>query len=221
MIVNLLMRFFGVVADRRAWLGVIYMALAFPLGLFYFIYLITGWSLGVGTLILWIGAIVLLLVIGLSFLLSLLERQQTIWLLEKPVGPTWAHSLEGLGFWRRLGELLKNRVTWTGMLFQLLKFPFGVAAFVFLVTTSAIGGALLLAPFYYRFDPLNFDLYYVYWSADTLGKSLLCSVVGLLLLIVTLHVIKGVSWLWGELAAVMLGRSKKEIQPEQATAQPA
>lgn len=211
---NLLTRFFGVVADRRAWLGLIYMAFAFPLGLFYFVYLVTGWSLGVGTLIIWIGALILLLVVGLSFALSLLERQQTIWLLQTPVGPTWAHSLEGMGFWRRLGELLKNRVTWTGMLFQLLKFPFGLAAFVFVVTAFAISGALLLAPFFYRISPVEFDFVFAYWSADTFGKAILCSLIGLLLLIVSLHIVKGVSWLWGHLAAVMLGRGETETGPE-------
>jgi len=201
--------FFGVLADRRAWLGLLYLAIAFPLGVFYFIYLVAGWSLGVGTLIIWIGAIVLLGVIGLSFALSLLERVQTIWLLETPVGPAWPHSLEGLGFWRRVGELLKNRVTWTGMLFQLLKFPFGLAAFVFVVTAFLLSGALLCAPFYYRWSPVQLDFYYLYWNADTLGEALLCFLIGLLLLIVSLHVVKGVSWLWGRLAALMLGRSRQ------------
>lgn len=223
MTTNPLIAFFGVVVDRRAWLGLIYLAFAFPLGLAYFIYLVVGWSLGVGTLIIWVGALILLAVIALSFALSLLERQQTIWLLETPVGPTWSHSLEGLGFWRRLGELLKNRVTWTGMLFQLIKFPFGVAAFVFLVTTFALGGALLVAPFYYRWSPLEFDFLYAYWSADTLWEALLCSLIGLLLLIVGLHIVKGVSWLWGRLAALMLGRKLEEesVPPISAQPQPA
>jgi hypothetical protein len=217
---NPLTAFFGVVADRRAWLGLIYLAFAFPLGLLYFIYLVVGWSLGVGTLILWVGAVILLAVIALSFALSLLERQQAIWLLDTPVGPAWSHSLEGLGFWRRLGELLKNRVTWTGMLFQLLKFPFGLAAFVFLVTTFALGGALLAAPIYYRWSPLEFDLYYAYWSADTLAEALLCSLAGLLLLVVSLHVVKGVSWVWGRLAALMLGWKRGNEGASPVSAEP-
>jgi hypothetical protein len=33
--------------------------LAFPLGVVYFVFLVTGFSLGIGTLIIWIGMIIL------------------------------------------------------------------------------------------------------------------------------------------------------------------
>lgn len=199
---NPLAAFFGVVIDRRPWLGLVYLLLAFPLGIAYFVLLVTGWSLGLGTLILWIGAIVLLGLIAFSFVLSLFERLQTVWLLSTPVGPAWQRPLAGLGFWARLKALLANRVTWTGMLFQLLKFPFGVAAFVFVVTAFSLSGALLAAPIYYSGSPPDF----FWWVADTLPEALLCSLAGALLLVVSLHAVKGIAWAWGRLAALMLGR---------------
>jgi hypothetical protein len=57
-------RFFGVILRGQTYLNALYVFLAFPLGLFYFIFLVTGLSLGVGLAILWIGLIILLAMIA-------------------------------------------------------------------------------------------------------------------------------------------------------------
>ncbi len=44
-------RFFGVVARGQSYLNMIYLLLAFPLGVCYFVFLVTGLSLGIGLLI--------------------------------------------------------------------------------------------------------------------------------------------------------------------------
>ncbi len=56
--------FFGVVARPRTWLNILFQWLAFPLGLFYFICLVTGLSLGIGLVIIWVGIPILLIVTG-------------------------------------------------------------------------------------------------------------------------------------------------------------
>lgn len=93
-----------------------------------------------------------------------------------------------------------DRRPWLGLIYMLLAFPFGVGAFVFVVTTFTVGGALLAAPVYYSWSPPNLG----WWVADTLPEALLCSLVGALLLIVSLHVVKGIAWLWGRLSEIML-----------------
>jgi hypothetical protein len=50
-----LMRYFGVVAREETYLNLIYLMLAFPLSIVYFTFLVTGLSVGFGTLIIWIG----------------------------------------------------------------------------------------------------------------------------------------------------------------------
>lgn len=205
--------FFGVLADRRAYLGLLYLLLTLPLGLSYFVFLVTGVSLGLGLFILWIGAALLLGVIAGSFGLSLFERLQATWLLEAELGPTWQYPIENLGFWARIKALLANRVTWTGMLFQFLKFPLGLACFVFLVVTFSLSGVLVAAPFYYRISPPTFGWATYAWQADTLLRALGCSLVGVVLLIGVLHAVKGLAFLWGKWAELMLGR-KQESVPE-------
>ena len=61
--------FFGVVTRGRSYLNVLYLFIAFPLGVAYFVFLSIGWSLSLGLILLWIGLLVLLAVLGLSWLL--------------------------------------------------------------------------------------------------------------------------------------------------------
>ena len=64
----------GVAVDPRSYVNIFYLLLSFPLGLFYFVFLVTGISLGVGLTIIWVGIPILLLVLGGSWLLCKLER---------------------------------------------------------------------------------------------------------------------------------------------------
>lgn len=192
---------FGVLADGRSYLNVLYLLLAFPLGIAYFVFLITGLSLGLGLLIIWIGVLVLALVFLGSWGLAAFERQQAIWLLRAEIGPTWT-AVTGRGFWPNTRAFLEHKVTWTGPIFLFLKFPLGVASFVFTVVSLTLSLTLLLAPLYYRVSPP--DLYW--WVADTLPEALLCSLVGFLLFVASLHLLNALAWVWRELAVLLLGR---------------
>ena len=61
-----LRRYFGVVAREETYLNLIYLVLAFPLGTVYFVFLVTGISVGIGTAIIWIGIPILLAVFAAS-----------------------------------------------------------------------------------------------------------------------------------------------------------
>jgi hypothetical protein len=197
--------FFGVVARGRSYLNILYLLLAFPLGIAYFIFLSVGWSLGLGLLIIWIGLIVLAIVLGGSWLFSAFERQQAIHLLGAEVSPMWPDADKGNeSVWKRFVAFLGNRVTWTGMVFLLLKFPLGVASFVVAITSLSVSISLLLAPFYYRWDRPDFS----FWVVDTLPEALLCSLIGALLLIMSLHLLNGLAWVWKGLSRVLLGQSR-------------
>ena len=43
--------FFGVVADPQSYLNIFYLLLAFPLGIAYFVFLVTGISVGTGLIV--------------------------------------------------------------------------------------------------------------------------------------------------------------------------
>src|SRR2546425_4620531 len=52
--------FTEVVASRQAYLRILYLLLAFPLGLFYFVFLTVALSAGVATLVIGVGIVILL-----------------------------------------------------------------------------------------------------------------------------------------------------------------
>jgi hypothetical protein len=194
--------FFGVVTKGRSYLNVLYLLLAFPLGIAYFIFLSVGWSLGLGLLILWIGLLVLAVVLGGSWLFSAFERQQAIHLLGAEVQPMWPEPSKPMqSIWARFTAFLGNRVTWTGMVFLLLKFPLGVASFIVAITSLSLSISCLLAPFFYRWDQPEIG----FWVVDTLPEAFLCSLIGALSLIVSLHLLNGLAWVWKELSRVLLG----------------
>ncbi|MEE8442664.1 MAG: sensor domain-containing protein, partial [Dehalococcoidia bacterium] len=61
--------FFGVVADPQSYINIFYLFLAFPLGIGYFVFLVTGISVGFGLLIIWVGVPILVLVLAGSWVL--------------------------------------------------------------------------------------------------------------------------------------------------------
>jgi len=203
--------------ELRSYTNLAYLLLAFPLGVIYFVFLVAGLSLGFGLTVVWVGIPILLSVLLASWGLSAIERQLAIHLLGaevppmSPISPISQMSLTPpqaaqQTVWQRLGGFLKNPVTWKGLGFLLLKFPLGVATFVLAVTMLATSLALLLTPLLYTvtLDPPEV---FFGWYADTLGRALLCSAVGLVLTWVTLNLLNGIAWFWKTLASVALGNA--------------
>jgi hypothetical protein len=79
--------FFGVLADPQSYLNIVYLFFSFPLGVFYFVFLITGFAVGLSLAILIIGLVILFLVLWASRGLAAWERQLSIWLLEAHFPP--------------------------------------------------------------------------------------------------------------------------------------
>src|ERR1051326_2452434 len=66
--------FFSVARQGQTYLNLLYLLSAFPLGMVYFILLVTGISVGLGTLIIWIGIPILLITIIMWDGFASLER---------------------------------------------------------------------------------------------------------------------------------------------------
>jgi hypothetical protein len=208
--------FFGVVIRPQSYLNALYLLLAFPLGLFYFIFLVVGLSLGVSLAIVWIGLVILVAVFAAWYGLAAFERQMAIWLLREEippmVRPDVAERSSSMTLWQKFTSALTNSVTWKGLFYLAAKFPLGILSFVVLVTLLSTSAALVAAPFYYMYVNvpanvmLNNTIYTnSVWYIDTPFEAALASIVGLLLLVVSLHVFNGLAWFSGKFARVMLG----------------
>ena len=207
--------------QARSFTNLIYLLLTFPLGLAYFVFLITALSLGAGLSITIVG----LPILGLTFLaswgLTALERWMAIHLLGAevpPMGPSFGSS--GQGFWADVRQFFANPVTWTGMLYLLLlKLPLGVVTFVavtFLVTLSA---SFLVLPFIYPLSFLEMDGLMLWW-VDTPAEAGLCFVIGLVLTLLSLYLLNGLAWIWRQLSVAMLGNQRFTAAPPAAPQAP-
>ncbi|MGH9334636.1 MAG: sensor domain-containing protein [Vicinamibacteria bacterium] len=192
----------GVVTWRQTYLNIVYLVLGFPLGLAYFIFYVVGGSLGVGLFILMIGAVLLLLLILAAQWLGAFERLLAVHVLDVPIVPGHTAWRDGESLGRYLKAVLRNRTTWTGLLYLLAKFPLGLASWLVVVVAGSVTLALIGAPLV---DAFGGDINLWTWHPETWGEFLLLSLIGLALLPLVLHLFNGLAWLWGRFTRLMLG----------------
>jgi hypothetical protein len=210
---------FGVVVRAQTYLNLLYVWLAFPLGLFYFLFFVIGTTLGVALTIVLVGFFILLLVLAGWWGFAELERQMAIGLLRADIRYARHFGAPGKSFAQQLGGYFTDPVSWTGLLFLLLKFPLGLVTFIVAVFFVALSGALLTAPLTFAFSPIEISFTWTYvWVIDTLGEALLAFLIGLPVALITLHVHNGMAWLWKQLARVMVGRNVWEDRQALETA---
>ena len=94
-------------------------------------------------------------------------------------------------------------MTWTGLIYLIFKFPIAVASFVITVVLLLVPVASVTAPIYTRWIDIPFG----FWRVDSLGESLLLVPIGLVVGIITPHVLNLAAFLSGRFAYFMLGAS--------------
>ena len=203
-------RFFRVMGNGQAYLNLFYILVAFPLGVFYFVFLVSGLSTGISLLIVWVGIPILVLVaIGWWFLANF-ERLMAIYWLKEDVAEMANPSQDSVGTWARFVAHITNPVTWKSLLYLFIKFPLGMATFVILVVLLSLTVAFLGMPLIYEFLPefqigMFFGPELPAWEIDTMGDALIGVLIGLILWPVTLQVANGLAWVHAKFARIMLG----------------
>lgn len=191
---------FGPATDTQTYLNLLYLLLAFPLGLAYFIFLTVGLSLGTGLLVIFVGLPILLAVLAACWGLGAFERQMARSMLHVTIPP--APGLpSGPGLWPKLKALFGDSLTWKSFAYLMIKFPFGIVSFVLLVTGFSLSVSLILAPLIYRTVPISF----YQWRVDTKDEAAVWCLVGVALLILSMHMVNGLAMVWGRFARIMLG----------------
>ena len=193
-----------------------YLLAAFPLGVAYFVFLVTGISVGGGLVVVWVGVPILLGMLLAWRELGRFERLLHRHLLGVDVDSPFT-SIRGEGsLWQRTKLLLTDSVTWRTLLWLLVRFPAGIAVFrhpghVHLDEPGliALGGGALLG------------LDFAEWSKFFDGRDLTIDErfalpVGVLLLSVQPHVVRGLAWFHAVVGAALLGPSSSAR--EQVTA---
>ena len=195
--------FFGVVARPQTWLNLVYLLLAFPLGLAYFIVLVVGLSVGISLTIVVVGIPILIGLIILWRQLANLERVQARGLLGLDLPSSRLPWGDRRGFWAKIGALLADRTTWLDLFFLVVKFPLGIISFVLAVTGLAMSVGFIAAPIFQQFDVLTVGNQRI----DSWPYALALVPVGILALFASLHVLNGWTWMSARMAEALLAVS--------------
>ena len=192
--------FFGAFANQQSYLNIAYLLLSFPLAIFYFIFLTVGFSLGIGLSILGIGLIILLAMLAATRGLAAWERQLGIWLLGAHIPAPdampepWRHPLMALK------KYVTDSYTWKSLIYLIVKFPLAITSFVIAISLMSATAVLLLTPLMYRYVPLTV----LRWRITRAEEALLCLAVGLVLGLISVHIMNGLATACRAFAAVML-----------------
>ena len=200
-------KLFGVFADPYAYGSLIYMLLSMATGLFYFSWVTIGLSLTAGLAVLVIGIPFAVVFFASVRGLSLVEgRLVEVMLGERmPRRPTYA--ARGATLMARIGAIFSDPRTWSTMFYQLLMMPLGIVYFTIAVTALSLSFAIASWPIFQAFSShgvIWFDgseVFIPLWAAP------LTIAAGLLMLLGTMHMARGIGRLHGMLAKHLLVKS--------------
>lgn len=202
-------RFFGVYSDSRTWTALFFMLLALVTGIFYFTMTVTGLAMSAGLMVMIIGIPFFLLFVGFTRVLALAEGRLVEGLLGQRMPRRPLYPSKGMPIMERIKEMLKDRRTWTTMFYFLLMLPLGILYFVIAVTgisvsLGLVGGSIagLLMEAGVGSGGISLDDQ-VYFAPSPMMAPVVM-VLGVLLLTVVMHLVRGIGRGHGTLAKHLL-----------------
>ena len=202
-------RFFGVYRDPRAYLALLYMLLSLVTGIAYFTFASVGASLSVGLAILIIGVPFFLLFVGTSRVIALAEGRIVESMLGTRMPRRPVHPGPTGSWYERIIEMLQDPRTWGTLLYLFLMLPLGILYFTFAVVGLVVSVATFIAPIAVL---LHFGgVITIDGDVQSPHPALLplISILGIVLLTVTMHLARGIGYLHGQLAKSLLVRAPR------------
>jgi len=201
-------RFLAVTYDPKAWGALLYLFLAMATGIIYGTWALTGLYLSVG---------LALLIIGVPFFGFFLLSVRGIALVEgriveallgirMPRRPIFDH--QNLGWWDRLKVLVKEKTTWTSLIYMILMLPLGCLYFSIVIVGLALSLSCVGRPILqYVFDRPFMEIKgWGWYFSDSIMP--LVVIAGVVIWILVLHLAKILGRLHGRMAKAMLVRSR-------------
>lgn len=203
---SILVRFFAIYADPRAWGSLLFMLIAFVTGIVYFTWAVTGLSLSVSLAIFIFG-----LPFAILFLLSLrglalLEGRIVEALLGVRMPRRPKFSYQGLKWLERLKLLVTDKNNWKMFLYMLFQLPFGTLYFIIFVTLASVSLSFMVSPILeavFQQSVVGFVIGNVRYYLST-GWYPLVVILGFLMLTASMHLFKWIGQLHGKYAKMFL-----------------
>jgi signal transduction histidine kinase len=189
------------------WRSNVYLLASFPIGMVTFVWVVTALSVGLGTLIIWIGIPVLIALFEANRGFATLERRRAGWLLQRAI-PSAYLPQQRRGMFGYLRTKLADAAVWKDLVWLLFILPvFGLAGFIISVTLWASALGTLALPLWYWSIPDGLD--YGIITIDTLDESLLGVPVGLVVLALTVPLTRAMGYGLGAFARGLLAPSER------------
>ncbi len=202
---SLLVRFFAIYTDPRAWGSLLYMLIAFVTGIIYFTWAVTGVSLSVSLAIFIFGLLFFFFFLHSVQSLALLEGRLVEALLGVRMPRRSRFSVQNVKWLERFKMLVTDRYNWQMLFYMFCQLPFGILYFILIVTLISLSVSFMVYPelVVHRdiamitwFGGVNF--YPPVWSCPFIMFF------GFLMLTVSMHLFKWIGQLHGKYAKMFL-----------------
>lgn len=218
---------------QSTWLAFLYLLTALPLGTLYFSFLVAALSTGFSLLVVWVGLPLLYITLLVWLRIAEFERQLTMNWLQIYIPPMSSRSYPPSNLWQSIKARVTNPVTWKSLCYLFAKFPFGIFSFTLVISLFATAFGLILMPIAYLVDTLlvsmkalpvhtlaNVAAYQILGDGQLRLASVIVlvvgAIIGIVLFVASRYVVKGLAFLWGEFARVMLS-SNSAAEPLDAS----
>jgi len=185
-------RIFGAVLRPQTYRHFLYLLVSFPLGIVYFVTMITGLAIGVGTAVIVVGFLILAITLFVASMFGGLEREMSKALLGATFEPRPPRA-------RGLRAMLTDRRAWSTLVYLMVRFPLGVVSFVSCVL-FLVSIPLMAAPLLYTIFPFTVDTTVI----TTSEEALLVSLFGFVFFLAWAHAINGLASISRRLAMALL-----------------
>src|ERR1700681_1799611 len=213
------------VQDRRTYLRISYLLLAFPLGTLYFVVLAVGLSVGLGLAIIMVGFPILVATMLGWLLFARIERGLAIHLLGSRIRPMSLPDPIRRSTWQRRLKALGDPVTWKSLVYVLMEFPFGVFSFTVAFVLITISLTLVLYPVVYAvttalYQQFPDQLHGTMWPGVNINGHFDTSIAvwflgvsafGIVFALASMALMNGMGWLWARFAELMLGVDESRL----------
>ena len=209
---------FAVAMEKQTYLNLLYLLMSFPLGIIYFVFLLTGL----------ISSLSSTFILGLPVLVFVVYAWQHIAEFERFIATSWLginfrplfpSSQSGSNLWERFRARLTNPVMWKSLVFLLVKCPLGICSFAIILSlfslTSALFSLSLVLGLLATPVLLPSGL-----LADRKVRTRLLStgLTGFGFGLISLAIVNNLASCTGQFASTMLGMSDKDMKLAQARA---
>lgn len=197
--------YFGELLDAATYKRLLYLLLSFPLGILYFVGIVTGLSVGVGTLVIVAGVFVLLGTLWFVLVGANVERTLGSALLGVPLERR-RPLVRTSNIWEWAKLTLSDAGTYKALLYLLLKFPFGILSFALSVSLLATSAWLIASPLALFWSPQWQSAFSIEGDPFTLTPATLgvLFVAGVALLVLSVAFLNLLARGWGALSFALL-----------------